>query len=291
MREYVRSRTVDCGEYVRVNNYPVRAVSKKRGAKKKPTSAAQEKLNAENAAHRLADLIHTNFTPDDLAVHLTYRKDYMPETVADAMRLVYNYMRRICRLWQKKTGGEKKDFRWIAVCEKSPTGRIHHHCVITGGLSIAEISDKWGMGHTSTKALEFDECGLVGWSRYITKSRISYRRWQASKNLQNPAVRENDYKIRKRDVKYIIDNPDDAWFIEQLHPGYKLTPGSVKIMGENEFGAGYFISYMLYRADNSNFEYDRWGRLHQKRKNTGRRDESGKRAGADKRDQSNTNRR
>ena len=73
MRERVRQREVIAGEYKRVQAYPVRATSSRRGAKRGPTSEAQERMNTENARRRLTDLIHTNFTPDDAAVHLTYR--------------------------------------------------------------------------------------------------------------------------------------------------------------------------------------------------------------------------
>lgn len=266
MRERVRQRTVTAGEYMRVQAYPVRATSCRRGAKRLPTSEAQERMNAENARRRLTDLIHTNFTPDDAAVHLTYRDDKMPGTVKDAQRMVYNYMRRLARLWARVTGRDHKAFRWIAVTEMSGTGRIHHHCIVSGGLTMGQMSDKWGMGHTTTKALEFDETGLVGLATYITKDRVSYRRWQASKNLDEPVVVERDYVLRKKDLRHIRENPDDVAYIEALHPGYRVCPGSVRVMPENEFGAGLFVSWMLYREDNGCFAYDRYGRLVQKRR-------------------------
>ena len=49
MRERVRQREVIAGEYKRVQAYPVRATSSRRGAKRGPTSEAQERMNAENA--------------------------------------------------------------------------------------------------------------------------------------------------------------------------------------------------------------------------------------------------
>ena len=266
MRERVRQREVIAGEYKRVQAYPVRATSSRRGAKRGPTSEAQERMNAENARRRLTDLIHTNFTPDDAAVHLTYRDGQMPETVKDAQRMVYNYMRRLARLWAKVTGRDHKTFRWIAVTEMSGTGRIHHHCIVSGGLTMEQMSDKWGYGHTTTKALEFDETGLVGLATYITKDRVSYRRWQASKNLDEPVVVERDYVLRKKDLRHIRENPDDVAYIEAMHPGYRVCPGSVRVMPDNEFGAGLFVSWMLYREDNGCFAYDRYGRIVQKRR-------------------------
>ena len=265
MREYVRQHVTDCGDYARVNLYPVRPVSRRRGAKRLPTSEVQARLNAQNSAHRLSDLIHTNFSPDDIALHLTYSDVHKPETVKDAQRLAYNYMRRLSRAWSKKAGQDKSDFRWIIVTEKSSTGRIHHHVIISGGLSIEELSDKWGLGHTQARALEYDETGLVGLATYITKSRTSYRRWQASKNLKKPDVRENDYKIRKKDVKYIHDNPTDEWFVSQLHDGYAVCPGSIRVQDDGAIG-GLFVSYMIYRTDNGMFYYDKNGILRQKRR-------------------------
>lgn len=264
MREYVRQHITDCGDYARVNLYPVRPLSKKRGAKKAPTSEIQTKLNVKNSAHKLSDLIHVNFSPDDIALHLTYSEARRPETVKDAQRLVYNYMRRLARLWSKKVG-EKSELKWIAVTEQSSTGRVHHHLIISGGLTVQELSNKWGLGHTQVRPLEFDECGLVGLATYITKSRTSYRRWQGSKNLQKPVVKECDYKIRKKDVRYIRENPQDEWFIEQLHDGYAVSPYSVKVQGEDAVG-GLFVSYMIYKIDNGTFYYDRNGILRQKRR-------------------------
>lgn len=265
MREYVRQRITDCGEYARVQLYPVRPVSRKRGAKRQPTSAIQERLNAQNSAHRLTDLIHTNFTPDDVALHLTYSDSRKPATVKEAQRLCYNYMRRLARLWSRKTERNRAAFRWIIVTEQSASGRIHHHAILSGGLTIEELSDKWGLGHTATRVLEYDECGLIGLAAYITKSRTSYRRWQASKNLKKPDVRENDYRIRKKDVRYIRENPQDEWFVAQMHEGYAVCPGSICVQDEGTLG-GLFVSYMLYREDNGMFYHDRNGILHQKRR-------------------------
>lgn len=266
MREYVRQHITDCGDYARVNLYPVRPSSRKRGARKNPTSEIQARLNAENSAHRLSDLIHTNFTPDDIALHLTYSEAHKPETVKDAQRLVYNYMRRLARLWSRNTGRDKSEFRWIVVTEQSSTGRIHHHLIISGGLSMQELSDKWGLGHTQLRSLEFDEYGLVGLATYITKSRTSYRRWQGSKNLQKPVIKEYDHKIRKKDVRYIRDNPQDEGYIAKLHDGYAVSPYSVRVQSEDAIG-GLFVSYMIYKLDNDTFYHDNNGILRQKRRN------------------------
>lgn len=130
---------------------------------------------------------------------------------------------------------------------------------------MEELSDKWGLGHTSTRSLEYDETGLVGLATYITKSRTSYRRWQASKNLRKPEIRENDYKIRKKDVRYIRENPQDEWFVSQLHDGYTVCPGSIRVQDESAVG-GLFVSYMIYKTDNGMFYRDKNGIVRQKRR-------------------------
>ena len=45
MREYVRCRTVDSGEYMRVNLYPIHVPAGKRAAKCSPSSEVQQRLN------------------------------------------------------------------------------------------------------------------------------------------------------------------------------------------------------------------------------------------------------
>ena len=266
MRDYIRCRIIGGGDYIRVNDYPVRPISKKRGARKNPTSDTQQKLNAENSAHRLIDLLHWNFCPDDISVDFTYKNEFMPKTVADAQRIMYNAMRRLKRIWSKKTALDSKKFKYVVVTEVSSTGRIHHHCVISGGLSMHDISDKWGFGYTKTRALEFSESGLIGLGKYITKSRTSYRRWQASKNLENPPMLERDNKVRKKDIKHMAKNPEDYAYLEKIHDGYKVCPGTLKVISVDDYGDSCFLSYSMYKIDNTSFGYDKLGRLYQKRK-------------------------
>ena len=99
----------------------------------------------------------------------------------------------------------------------------------------------------------------------VSYTHLSYRRWQASKNLASPAIRSNDTKVRKKDVRYISAHPDDSWYIEQIHAGYSVCPGSVKYISmDNETPAGgYFVSYMLYKSENRYFSRDRYARLRQ----------------------------
>lgn len=258
-REYAREYTRDCVDFMRVNIFPVRRkASGRRGKRNRPTSEIQAKLNETNSVNNLTDLVNLNFTPDDCALHLTYREGDKPESLEEAVRNTQNAIRCIRRLWSKKTGKTESEFKYIIVDEVSTTGRYHHHCMISGGLTVNDIDSKWRYGSTTTEALRFDENGLCGISAYICKQRLSYRRWRSSKNLAHPAERQNDYRIRMRDLRYINDNPDDVAFIESLYPGWRVSPYSVKVTANTEIQLAPFVTFLLYREDNSKFREEKW---------------------------------
>lgn len=256
---------------MRVQLYHVHKASSRRGAKRNPTRSAQAKINEMNSRNRLSDLIHCNFTPDDLAVHLTYRGSEAFGDEKESKKKVYNYMRRLARLWGCKTMHPKNEFRWICVTEVSGTGRIHHHCIISGGLSIQEISDKWGHGHTSCKALEFDESGLAGLAAYITKSKTSYRRWSASNNLAKPIEKTRDYAVRKKDLLKIAETGDFSK-IKALHPGYDVSGGSARVC---DFDGEIYVAVCMYKVENRAFGFDKAGKIFQRRRTGGMKNDGG----------------
>ena len=257
-REYAREFSRDCIDYMRVSIYPVRRnATWKRGKRNKPTSDVMARHNYNVSVNNLTDHVNLNFSPSDCALHLTYRDADMPETIDEAIRLSKNAMRCIRRLWAKKTGKEESEFKYIIVDEVTSTGRYHHHCIITGGLTINEISDKWRYGTTTTEPLRFDETGLCGISAYICKQRLSYRRWRSSKNLAHPAERQNDYRIKMRDLRHINGNPEDIAYIEDLYPGWRVSPYSLRVTADTEQFAPY-VSFLLYKEDNSKFKEIGW---------------------------------
>ena len=72
MRTVYREKRYYCGEYLDVYIFPVFETGKRRlgrGKKRKPTSAAQKKLNQRHREQKLARLLHANFTPDDLELN------------------------------------------------------------------------------------------------------------------------------------------------------------------------------------------------------------------------------
>ena len=108
-RTFIRESVYVCGNYMDADIYPVFQKPGRRRSRCKPTSEIQRRLNQKNAEKRLTRLVHTNFTEDDVALHLTYRPGEEPETKEGAQRDLQNYIRRLKRRYERKTqtGWEK----------------------------------------------------------------------------------------------------------------------------------------------------------------------------------------
>ena len=258
---FARTQMTGTGYSAHVEVFPVRRVSKRRGAKRKPTSEVQAKLNLKNSERMLADQIHLNFTPDDDEVSLDYRDGDMPVDYEDAKRIMRNFFRRYKPVWSAITGRPVSEFKYIVVTECSKRGRFHHHCIFTGGVDARIIQPIWAKGRTTTDPLQFDENGIQGLSKYVTKQRLGYRRWMGSRNLKKPAPRQSDYRLTMKELKYMNEHPEDVSFIEDRFPGWKVSPNGVfseRIASELKEGEGRetggpetmpFVHVLLYRED------------------------------------------
>ena len=270
---FARVVTTGTGYFGRIQIFPVRRTSKKRGAKRKPTTEVQARLNQKNAERELADLLHLNFTPDDDEVGLDYRDDTMPQNYDDAMRIFRNFLRRYKPVWCRETGRPVSEFKYICVTECSKKGRFHHHCAFTGGVDQRIIAEVWKMGRSTTDALKFDENGLRGLSRYTTKQRLGYRRWTGSRNLKKPAPRSSDFRLTVKEMRYINEHPEDVGYIEERFPGWKVSPRGImcqSIASELKAAEGAetgaydgmpFCEILVYREGCPYWTYDRKGRL------------------------------
>lgn len=193
MKTVYREKRYYCGEYLDVYIYPTYRQGRSRGKRSKPTSAAQAKLNQRHREEKLVRLLHANFTPDDLEIHLTYQQQ--PESPEEAQRLLRNYIRRVQRA-RKKQG--LPPLKYIAVTEKgSKNGRYHHHVTLSGGMDRDELEKLWGLGYANSRRLQFTESGLAGLGHYIVKSPLYARAWNASKNLIDPEPKTRDAYLRQ----------------------------------------------------------------------------------------------
>ena len=244
---WYRENRIPCGHYMDVQIFPVFPVASRRGKKKKPTSAIQERLNEENALKELVRIIQLNFTNKDYAIHLTYDNDALPESEEEAKRDVQNFMRRLKRHYIKTGAAQKaSDLKYIWVTEKGEkSARLHHHLITSGGGDRNEIERIWKKGYCQTKLLRFTKNGLAGLAHYIIKQPLYFRRWNSSKNLLRPETYSRDNFYKRRELAEICEKKNTAEEFEKKYPGWGVIEEPVKM--HNKVNGGYYVSLRLYR--------------------------------------------
>lgn len=236
------------GNYADVQIYPVFPLPRRRKKRNRPTCEMQARLNAENATRRLTRLTNTNFTSDDYVIHLTYKD--IPTSEENAKKDVQNFIRRVRRIYN---AAEIK-LKYIWVTERGARSeRIHHHIILSGGVSRTKLERLWGKGYANTKALQFNEKGLEGLVKYITKQPLLFRRWNASKNLKKPIEKQNDYRITKRAATRLERVKDYASDFATAYPQWKKLFGDYEIAevyaDVNAVNGGIYILAKLYKRE------------------------------------------
>ncbi|MDE6454336.1 MAG: hypothetical protein K2L38_00130, partial [Dysosmobacter sp.] len=239
-------------EYMDVFIYKVFPQGKPSGGKRikrKPYTEVQKRLNLRHREEKLRRLLHNNFTPEDLEIHLTYRGE-QPESDEEAARNLRNYIRRIQRL-RKKLG--LPPLKYIAVTERGKRGgRYHHHITVNGGIDRDTLESMWEYGRANSRRLQFDEKGLAGLGHYIVKSPIGGKAWTASKNLVDPEPRKRDGRISERKVRELaksLESGKKFAKFECLYPGWLLSEAEAF---HNDVNGGYYIAARFYKK-NTNF--------------------------------------
>ena len=243
MQRRYRTKKYYCGEYLEVEIFPVYTKAKGREKRKKPTSDTQQRLNQRHAEGKLRRLLHTNFTPSDLFVTLTFDDAHLPTSVEDAQRKIQNFLRRLKR--------RAAELKYIYILEKGQEhDRLHVHMVVSGGMDEEELAQLWGMGNVSADCLQFDENGLAKLARYFTKGDaenggkpITWKRWVASRDLEKPQVEERDGRLSHRKMAALCQNGGDADYLETLLDGYEMADYSLEV-SEDIYG-GYYLAATL----------------------------------------------
>lgn len=220
MEKKYREVRYQMGDFLDTEIYPVFKKSRSRSGKFGCTPEGMKIVNERNSRRRLSRLLHANFSEHDLAVHLTYRESELPKDEEQAKKDIRNFLRRARRLY-KQAGIE---FKYVSVTEKGKKSeRVHHHLVVSGGVSRDELEMLWKKGRANTKRLQMDDNGIVGLSVYMTKQQLFFRRYNASRNLVDPdkAKRQNDSRVSKRAAQAICEFYD-ADVLARLYPGYRL---------------------------------------------------------------------
>ncbi len=247
MRCIYREKTYKCGDYKEVYIYPCYANTVKPGKRKpkaKPTAEAQKKLNKRISENNLIRLLNANFTVQDIAFDLTYRKGENPETDQEAEKDLQNFFRRL-KHYRKQKG--LPELKYIAVTARgSKKGRVHHHLVISGGVSINELAKIWGKGYTTAQPLQFDETGLVGKGKYLARQSLGYRSFNASRNLVRPQPTTRDGRLPQYKVQELCVEIYDKQAYERLYEGYTFVEAGSFY---NEINGGYYLAIRLYKND------------------------------------------
>ncbi len=275
MAQY-REVKVVTGDFARVNIFPVRAYQTGRGKKRKPTAAAQEKLNREMAARKLADIINLNFTKRDLQLKLDYSSFYVKNgrvpTPDECVKEMGRFMRKLKRLYAK----HEIELKYVYCSEIGARGGIsHHHLIVTGGVPVEEIKALWTEGGCWTRTLYFNRRGCYELASYFVKARYTYRSYSCSRNCKRPqesgkdkSIYRNDYSVRQKQVNALMQGEIDA--IRRMYPGWELAElPQVSYTVDKETGEtklptwGIFITLFLYKPEGLSDAASQWDRRHQ----------------------------
>lgn len=244
---FIREHRTYCGEQymtVRLFQYTEEqraGCKKKRRRREKITPPKQMDLNDRNQKRNFVELLNANFTENDCIAHLTYAPGIEPQTEAEDIRNVENWLARV-NYHRKKIGLPPVRRVWVMeggnISEKTgQRTRFHHHVVISGGLDRDLMERLWKVGRgKNAKPLGFanvdrlqpGENGLEALGKYLMKAPRGVRRWRASKNLIRPERTTNDNKYSNRKLRKLCESGEvyDRTYWERKYPGYTLAGGA-----------------------------------------------------------------
>lgn len=246
MEKRMRDTRTQCGQhYMDVKIYPVwgtgltGAASGKRRPRRKPTSEIQAKLNHDHATDHIRQLINTNFGPRDVHVTLTYKNDPGDEEADAELQRFLRRLKYHCRKAEKPA----PKYLWVTERGKKK-GRVHHHLILEGLLPRDTVEGLWQNGYADADRLQPNELGFAGIAGYISKDAVTDHRWGHSRGLENPTVKSRDFSVQDRDIKALVQFPEDQSVIDRLYPGWKLAEG---VSVENIVNQSDYITIRLYR--------------------------------------------
>lgn len=255
MRNFVRQKTIDCGERYReidIYNYSMTQkeyARRKRSKKEKISSLKQRDLNDKNAKRYFTQLGNLNFGDDKMALHVapTYNDENLPSTIEEAENIVSNYLRRV-NYRRIKDGLPALKYILVTAYRFAKDGetpvRIHHHIIMNGGLPREMVEDMWTnqrinwnrykkdqeyrnsikhIGYVNADRLQSGDTGITPLCVYLASQPGGKKRWSSSRNLKRPEGRNNDTRYSKREMEKIIRNQEGREFWEKKYPGWTLT--------------------------------------------------------------------
>ena len=173
------------------------APGQKRQPRRKATKKEIASHNRRNREKRCRWKLRANFTPDDVFVTCTCRKDMRPDDMAGMTAMVGGMMKELRKAY-RKAGAELK---WIRNIENGTRGAWHVHIVLNRAANvdvIAALKKAWPYGSIVIKPMR-EEGDFEDLAAYLTKTPETdkglreAKHW-SSKNLLVPEPKEKTYK-------------------------------------------------------------------------------------------------
>ena len=248
-KSFMREKVIHCGnDYLAPEIFPYtgnqqKAVRGKRGKKKRVSEPKQKNLNDKRAKRYFIQLANSNFGEGDLAVHLTYAPEFLPDTYEEAVKNAINFLRRVAYL-RKKRGLPPLKYLLITQMgrKKKGTHRIHHHILMNGGLDRDEVEALWWkvkeskkqkrpavmFGWANADRLKPNKKGIANMAGYMVQDSAGKKHWTQSQNLEKPWHRgPNDGKYPRNKLEKIAKLPADSEeyrnFWEKKYRGWELV--------------------------------------------------------------------
>ena len=237
---FVREQRHVCGDnYMEIDLYPIS--EREKGAslsakRRQASSRIQQNLNARNARRYFIQLLNANFTESDIHWTGTYDDAHLPDSIEQADHDLELFLRRV-RSQSRKRGLPAPRFiavtEWREEGDGLPAVRVHHHVVLSCGLSRDELErlwyrgkDKERLGITNADRLQFDRESLERLANYLTKYTNRKRRWRQSRGLEKPQrPRPNDGKYTRRQLERLVTSGAvfDSEFWRRKYHGWEIN--------------------------------------------------------------------
>ena len=237
---FVREQRHVCGDnYMEIDLYPIS--EREKGAslsakRRQASSRIQQNLNARNARRYFIQLLNANFTESDIHWTGTYDDAHLPDSIEQADHDLELFLRRV-RSQSRKRGLPAPRFiavtEWREEGDGLPAVRVHHHVVLSCGLSRDELErlwyrgkDKERLGITDADRLQFDRESLERLANYLTKYTNRKRRWRQSRGLEKPQrPRPNDGKYTRRQLERLVTSGAvfDSEFWRRKYQGWEIN--------------------------------------------------------------------
>lgn len=244
-----KERLVVAGDMIFGAVYPTFRHGGSRRGKFRESSEVQKKLNDRKAREKLTWKIHANFTRDDYAVTLTYSDDCLPESEERFEKDVRNYIAKVKRIYKKAN----VELKYIVIKAYDDNGRHHLHLILSGGVEREAVENAWEYGRRNSRRLQFNACGVVDLSAYLSSQRrTGRRRWSCSKNLVEPVELTDTVHYSRRDLSEIATSANPHKIFADRYKGYWLS--EFPDVESNAFNGYFYMTFVMYKPNSKNLE-------------------------------------